>query len=736
MNRPYVSSGHNAGNPRASSGRGPAGNSLDKITAPYNFVPLSRKVFFPDWAGHVSHDLPFEDGISGELICELTTHTPIYVRNGGKWAHEDIMTDPEAQSFFCLAKGTERQFIIPGSTLKGMVRNVIEISAFGKMNKVDNHRFALRDLTNSNKALYIDHMTETLASGAYKAKAKAAWLCLNNEDDTWNLIPCQGARVEQDALIAVHPHNPTGIKKRISAQQKYELWGKDLSMDFSHDGEKDHKHSCGALNYIKAQNVGSGNITGTLVLTGQPAENKRPDDPHNRSKHMEFIFFNEEDKMISVSGTVRDEFQFIHSDSNGNPNEEWDYWKEKFQKGKRIPVFYLTNKDGSLHSMGLALMYRLPYAHSVHEVIRHTSPDHFHNEPDLAETIFGFVDGKHDALKGRVAFSPAVATKAEPGRLETTVLGAPKPTFYPNYIEQPARIDKYKTFMDPASRIRGWKRYPTRPIEAIDIPPGVADKVNTKFVPLRENAKFDFRVKLHNLRPMELGAVAWALTWGNNRILRHSLGMGKSLGHGQVTVEITNSSDIDWKSAIKEFVDFMDGEVGRGWEKTAQMEQLLAMANPQHPPQCGSLTPLLLKPNQFVRAKKERLALLPHKLPTAQKDEDRFKNLSPRTAGSELAKHSNKKPDVVKPAASGSRSTSTIDMKWPNAFLSYNPGSGRIVTAVFEGKKATLKLTEETKQVIAPEIFKRLMKKKEAKGTVSVEPIGGNCYVIINIIDQ
>ena len=30
------------------------------ITAPFNFVPLSDKVFFPDWADSVSHDIPFK----------------------------------------------------------------------------------------------------------------------------------------------------------------------------------------------------------------------------------------------------------------------------------------------------------------------------------------------------------------------------------------------------------------------------------------------------------------------------------------------------------------------------------------------------------------------------------------------------------------------------------------------------------------------------------------------------
>jgi hypothetical protein len=454
---------------------------------------------------------------------------------------------------------------------------------------------------------------------------------------------------------------------------------------------------------------------------------------------MEFIFFNEYSENrdsvapLIIPDTIKKEFQFIHSDPNGVPNEEWGHWKKKLNEGLRTPVFYLTNKDGSVHSIGLAFMYRLPYAYSVRQAIEHTSPDHFHRDPDLAETIFGFVDGSEDALKGRVAFSPAIATKAEPTTLVTTVLGAPKPSFYPNYIEQPVHGGQYKTFMDWDGRIRGWKRYPARLIMDVKVPPGVADPVDTWLIPLRENAKFTFRVKLHNLKPVELGAVVWALTWGNNSNLRHSLGMGKAMGYGQAKITITNK-DVDWESAMNSFVELMDREAGGSWGKTAQMEQLLAMANPDVSPQCGSLRHLSLKPrNEFVQAKRETLALLPHKLPTAKKDEDRFKDVLPRATGSGSSAPSDKKSNAVQPAPSASLAASTPAIIWPNASLSFNPGSGGILTASFEGKKATVKLTSETRPLIAPDILERLMKKREARGTVTVELIGGNSYGVIKV---
>jgi hypothetical protein len=49
------------------------------VYAPYNFVPLSAWIFKPDWAAHVSHDLPFSDGISGTLELSIQAHTDSFM---------------------------------------------------------------------------------------------------------------------------------------------------------------------------------------------------------------------------------------------------------------------------------------------------------------------------------------------------------------------------------------------------------------------------------------------------------------------------------------------------------------------------------------------------------------------------------------------------------------------------------------------------------------------------------
>ena len=51
---------------------------MDYIDAPYNFVPVSSKVVTPDWGSKVSHDLPFREGLSGELTLTVKALGTVY----------------------------------------------------------------------------------------------------------------------------------------------------------------------------------------------------------------------------------------------------------------------------------------------------------------------------------------------------------------------------------------------------------------------------------------------------------------------------------------------------------------------------------------------------------------------------------------------------------------------------------------------------------------------------------
>ena len=105
------------------------------ITAPFNFVPLNEKVFFPDWAEDVSHDIPFEDGESGEIEITITAKSPIFIR------------DHKNPKQFCSHNG---EYYIPASSVKGMIRSVLEIMSFSKMSMFNDDTYAVRDLSKAD----------------------------------------------------------------------------------------------------------------------------------------------------------------------------------------------------------------------------------------------------------------------------------------------------------------------------------------------------------------------------------------------------------------------------------------------------------------------------------------------------------------------------------------------------------------------------------------------------------
>src|SRR5690554_4208995 len=105
--------------------------------APYNFVPVNTQVFFPDWSEKISHDIPFSDGESGRIDIEIEAVSPLFIRNS-----KDSNNDRDPAEDFFQAKGLP---YIPGSSLKGMIRNMVEIIGYGKLKPVENGRYSIRD---------------------------------------------------------------------------------------------------------------------------------------------------------------------------------------------------------------------------------------------------------------------------------------------------------------------------------------------------------------------------------------------------------------------------------------------------------------------------------------------------------------------------------------------------------------------------------------------------------------
>lgn len=694
------------------------------ISAPYNFVPLADQVVQPEWADQVSHDLPFKDGLSGTIHYTLTARSPLLVGGEQTPASQD---SPGKVRFYQLPNG---EYAIPGSSLKGMVRSVCEIATFSRMNHVDDRRYGLRDITNRKISAAYTELLNNRRYGFIQLDA----------DGQIKLTPCEMTRLHHSTIEETFGLREVCFKAGMSVSEKYKKW-----REWSEKKNLDPFNIPFDHNSVRATTLGSGSMKGYPVFTGQVSARNKPGEPEPKKgnkKHKDFIFHSlREHERFTVPERSWSDFLFIHSDPYATKKEKdnkksdsglmpWDdYWKERFYQGERVPVFYLD--DGKLLRLGLAYMPKVAGDFSVHELIAHSEPAHTENTgKDMASLLFGHVDDEESgALRGRVTFLPARHGNSErPYTTEPTILNGPKASFFPNYISQKTDTNSnrisgqsYATYLStrehPTPTIRGWKRYPARPegmvgVQELTEEQKDSKKVQVQLEPLPTGATFTGQINFHNLKAEELGALLWAVTWGDDDTYMHSLGMGKSFGFGQCqfSVEslelqhnqpnnILGEKETSPKHYIDTFSRYMDKAVKQGWHNSRQIRALLGMANPgnaQNYP--GGLQHMVLSTkgtNEFVEAKK---------------------------AGSVLP--------APKYSASVSLSRQSSNDRWEEATLTWEPGP-RQLTAKHANGTAIAGPGNDVVDNMTAEIKKKFKKKKNRiTATVEVESAGNRNIIL------
>ncbi|HHS94976.1 MAG TPA: TIGR03986 family CRISPR-associated RAMP protein, partial [Phaeodactylibacter sp.] len=147
---------------------------MTQVKSPYNFVPAPKEseVFKPDWADQVSHDIPFEDGESGEIELMLRAETPIFIRDG----HAEGKDTSEFSHIYVNGK---KKYIIPATSVKGMFRNVLEIMTRSRMQLVDDDRHAVRQIMITKGTVINEEYS--LTGDDEKKNIKAGYLVENND---------------------------------------------------------------------------------------------------------------------------------------------------------------------------------------------------------------------------------------------------------------------------------------------------------------------------------------------------------------------------------------------------------------------------------------------------------------------------------------------------------------------------------------------------------------------------
>lgn len=544
------------------------------IKAPFNFVPLNEEPYIVDWADKISQDIPFEDGISGFLELQIQAETPVFISDT---VHEDNTTIHE----FCNVVDAhgEKHYFIPGTSIKGMLKNVIEILSFGKMTQVQNQSFGIRDLSNGTDGLF------------YRSKVKVdnvhcGWLKSKNNgyviDDCglpWRISAEELDRQYrmglmnfiQDGQNFRSDSNKTAIKKYRMFHDAHN--DDQLTSYFIPD--KEIGISAGGRKFVRFGQAGE---AGTIVFTGQPGVRKQKYNEKKRKmiwsgKFFEFVFPEKvENTNVPVPEQVFKAFESIHQ----NSSDYVGFRRKQLRSGESIPIFFIYDDEGNIDTMGVSYMYKFPAFNSVYNGIPIALLKQ--DRHDLCECIFGYT-GKLESLKGRVQFTSAElqgnATFAHDVRL---ALAKPHPSYYPLYL------GKGQTWNVESVEIAGRKRYPVRCENDIVGNEGT-DNMSRIIRPLGSGSIFKGFIRFHNLRPIELGALISAIDFCQHRDCQHSIGQGKPLGYGKVKLSVVGQN-LKCNSAEKSyslpqvraaFVNEMENHFN-GWATSTQLTELFAMA--------------------------------------------------------------------------------------------------------------------------------------------------------------
>ena len=584
------------------------------VKSNYNFVPAptESEVYIPDWGEQISHDIPFEDGESGEIEISITAKTPIFVRNGHaretgerakeiikQWGEskvepsdeEDLETLDRYLSFSNIKdKEGNKKYFIPATSLKGMLRNVLEIMSRSRI-KVDNDIFSLRD---------IDHPTykSEVSSRLWNNSIKKGWL--KKMEGKWIIEECDAKRVDLRATFKAPSY------AELSAADKYEqMKGKDFIHHFSRVEDlgviiKGEFKKTDELYRIDP----NGSFKGELVYFGGM-----------ESKKYEFAFSDPTGDSFKVSDSLMQRFLAIDIKLK---DSQWQYYiKNGFNK---FPVFFYSSDGENVDHFGFSKLYKLSNTRYLDEIqpLFSYRKRKSRYRLDLAECIFGTVADTNSrggtfknetTLKGRIFVGNGkIQTKIEETAIENTsvVLSSPKASYYPFYVED------RNTYYDKNAAIRGYKKYPIHNAPKESILHEDNKDIESIIRPLPVETRFISKIRFHNLNKIEVGALLSAITLhGNEDKLFHSIGSGKPLGFGKIKIKVEGLHFQDKKGVNKnEYLAAFEEEMNRfykDWLNSYFMKELFAMAMTANPDFERDLVYPTLDPNEFKDFKTEGL---------------------------------------------------------------------------------------------------------------------------------
>ena len=533
------------------------GQSAVWAHAPYNFVPFAESVVPAN--PPLSQAEYHAHAKTGWFDCELVTQSPTYVRG---------MTG-DARFYSALTEEIEGRPVpqIPGSSLRGMLRALVEVIGFGYVHWVGREpTFTYRAVAAKRDDPLSEPYKQTI--GSFGKNVKAGYL--ENQGDDWFIrpavrpeslgLPEKGAylKVKEERI---NSNNIAGFIPLNSPNYRPGYFRVCFDIEKRRSQRGDFTAVTKITDPDHAKNLP---YQGTLVCSG----NMKETNTQGRTRRRNHTLLLEPDRsavrLRIPKDVVRDYRQGMT-----DYQCELGVWGGAMGLKVGAPVFYIFNSGSSnqVAWFGHTPNFRLAARQVVDGQERALTPADFvprdlrsgGEQKDLAESIFGWVNepgGRQNACAGRVFFRDASFSGAQNGvwyqkePITLHVLSGPKPTAFQNYLVQDPSLghspDNKPALANPTTsldetQLRGHKFYWIKGANP-NLEASVKERKHvsqlTEVDPVKPGVSFKFRIDFENLTPEELGAVCWvlALPGEPGKQYCHRLGMGKPLGMGTVRI--------------------------------------------------------------------------------------------------------------------------------------------------------------------------------------------------------
>ena len=471
-------------------------------TAPYNFVSLPQGVLVSPVEGDAASDAErianyrrhvlAPDRISGRIDLELRTLTPVFIGEG------------DGKENFFAPVGTP---VIPGSSIRGMVKNLFKIVTCGAMRgdgeDYNDNVLYFRTMAGKNKGmrdLYTDEMSmQTFReSGGKKVtisetKAAAGYLIQQKGDDTaYYICPAE---------FKVMPDKKDG--SRYDTVQ----WGEPLSGEAACYTGKMRGKSSYTMHYAPDWQKRIPVRAAVVQAYREDITRKGVDILNESDRNGAGKICDTKQNEVAAAFTGNDDISYV------------------------VPCFYKQDDEGNVRHFGFGRFYRIPYHRSVGEHVIGMGT----NAVDYADAVFG----RKELWAGRLAFTdalpvgePQMAAPAYP-----KVLSEPKPTSVQLYLEQKGKNGELAHWDSPNVAIRGYKLY-WHQKDKTNWHNEVQENTNVtsaRIQPVKAGNVFRGSIRFERLSEDELGALMKVLRLGGDDLCC-KLGKGKSIGLGSVRI--------------------------------------------------------------------------------------------------------------------------------------------------------------------------------------------------------